>query len=69
MDETAVASDGSPRAARMQRAKVENERIAEMEMMFLNLVRNVEYLNGENAELGRRLGALELERVAEGVVR
>ena len=65
MNQTTVEADGNPRGARTQRAVGENERMAELELMFFRLVGNVEYLNGESAELCRRLGALELVSAAE----
>ena len=60
MDQTAVRGKGNATRATTQRAAGEDARMAELERMFCNLVRNVEKLNGENAVLGRRLGALEL---------
>ena len=56
----AAGQEVSAPGATKQRAAGEDERMAEMEKMFCNLVRNVEKLNGENAVLGRRLGVLEI---------
>ena len=61
----AAGPEVSAPGATKQRAAGEDERMAELELMFLRLVGNVEYLNGESAELCRRLGALELVSAAE----
>ena len=42
--------------------RAKDERIAELEMMFLSLVGTIEDLKDRNAELGRRLAALEFDR-------
>ena len=43
-----------------------DERLAELEHLFLNLVNTVEGLADRQAAANRRLAAFELERVAEG---
>ena len=49
----------------VHQTRAKNERADEMDRLFLNLVSTVEGLAEGYGELGRRLAALELERVAE----
>ena len=44
----------------------DRERLHELEVLFLHLVAAFEALRTEHQEAGRRLAAIELERVAEG---
>ena len=57
-----VSEDSTP----LQPPSGGNERLAELEAMFLNLVGTVEDIMDRQAEANRRLAAFELERVAEG---
>ena len=69
METTAVGANRSAPEATKQRAAGEDERMTEMERLFVGLLGNLENLAGRNAELGRRLAALEIERAVEGVTR
>ena len=69
MQTTAVGAEGSAPEATKQRAAGEDERMTEMERLFVGLLGNLENLAGRNAELGRRLAALEIARAAEAVTR
>ena len=52
--------EGSAPGVPKQRAAGEDERMAEMERLFVGLLGNFENLRGQHAELGRRLASLEL---------
>ena len=65
----AAGPEVSAPEATKQRAAGEDERMTEMERLFVGLLGNLENLAGRNAELGRRLAALEIERAVEGVTR
>ena len=65
--EHAEAPDSSREGGNAQQPRDEHERMAELELMFLHLVRNIEGLRDRHAELGRKVAALELERAVEAV--
>ena len=59
--------ESQPRDATTRRAPRRDERMAEMERMFVGLLGNVERLAEGHSELSRRFAAWELERTAEAV--